>query len=73
VSTRQGRPPAQTEAPVEELLRAMVHTMGLERVLAEPDFRGIAFLETGLAVSRFGGRVNIKDGFGRTLGYGTSG
>jgi len=57
--------------PVGAMIPAMVHAIGLERVLAEPDFRGIAFLEQALAVSRSVGRVNIKDTFGRPQGYGT--
>lgn len=42
-----------------------------ERIIGEPDFLGADFLERGLAVARFVGRVNIRSGSGATVGYGT--
>jgi endonuclease G, mitochondrial len=54
-------PPAQT----------LVEMIGRERVMGDPDFRGINFLELALAVSRFVGRINIRTAPGRTVGFGT--
>ncbi len=42
-----------------------------ERIIGEPDFLGAEFLEKGLAVARFVGRVNIRSNTGVTLGFGT--
>jgi len=49
----------------------LIGTIGIERVIGRPDFLGVAFLERGLATSRFVGRVNLRDPAGRTLGFGT--
>jgi endonuclease I/V8-like Glu-specific endopeptidase len=49
----------------------LIGTIGVERVIGRPDFLGVAFLERGLAMSRFVGRVNLRDAAGRTLGFGT--
>lgn len=56
---------------IETLLSSMVGTIGLERVIGKPDFRGIGFLDLGLAVSRFVGRVHIRSTPTRTAGFGT--
>lgn len=50
---------------------SLVERIGLERVLGRPDFLGINFLETALAVSRFVGRIQIRASLGITEGYGT--
>jgi endonuclease G len=42
-----------------------------ERIIGEPDFLGAEFLEKGLAVARFVGRVNIRSTTGVTRGFGT--
>ena len=49
----------------------LMDTLGLERVLGKSDFLGTDFLEMALAVSRFVGRINIRSGPGRTVGFGT--
>ncbi|HEX8456080.1 MAG TPA: endonuclease [Pyrinomonadaceae bacterium] len=56
-----GAQPAQT----------LVEMIGRERVMGDPDFRGINFLELALAVSRFVGRINIRTAPGHTVGFGT--
>lgn len=53
--------------PPSEVLRAM----GLERVIGQSDFQGIASLELALAVSRFVGRINIRSSASRNIGFGT--
>lgn len=50
---------------------ARAATLGLERVLGDPDFLGIEFLELGFAVARFVARIHIRTRPGRTEGYGT--
>lgn len=42
-----------------------------ERLIGDRDFLGIEFLEMAAAVARFVGRVNIRSGSGKILGYGT--
>lgn len=49
----------------------LVDMIGRERVMGDPDFQGVNFLELALAVSRFVGRVNIRTSPGRTVGFGT--
>src|SRR5687767_14828833 len=49
----------------------LVETIGLERVLGKSDFLGIQFVELAIAVSRFVGRVHIRQRRGRTAGFGT--
>ena len=56
---------------ISQLLPSMVETIGLERVIGEPDFRGIAFLEMALAISRFVGRVVIRSSATVGAGFGT--
>lgn len=65
------RPALAADAAVAAALPAMVETIGFERVLGDPDFRGVSFLEQALAVSRFVGRVTIRREAGRTAGFGT--
>lgn len=51
---------------------SLVETIGLERVMGQPDFLGINFLEMALAVSRFVGRIRIRSrANGPADGYGT--
>ena len=61
------RPEAAATPPASTL----VEVIGRERVMGDPDFRGINFLELALAVSRFVGRINIRTAPGRTVGFGT--
>jgi endonuclease I/V8-like Glu-specific endopeptidase len=49
----------------------VVETVGLERVLGEPEFRGVAFLDLALAVSRFVGRIVIRSSPTVGRGFGT--
>src|SRR5688572_19335021 len=56
---------------ITQLLPTMVETIGLERVIGEPDFRGIAFLEMALAISRFVGRIVIRSSATVGAGFGT--
>ena len=42
-----------------------------ERIIGNSDLMGIEFLERGIAVGRFVGRVNIRNNSGQTVGYGT--
>jgi endonuclease G len=52
---------------------ASLETAGrvLERIIGTPDFVGINYLETGVVAAHAVGRVNIGDGGGRVVGYGT--
>lgn len=43
----------------------------LERIIGTPDFVGINYLETGVRAAHAVGRVNIRDGSGKVVGYGT--
>jgi endonuclease G, mitochondrial len=43
----------------------------LELIIGTPDFVGINYLETGVAASRAVGRVNVIEGNGQPLGFGT--
>jgi V8-like Glu-specific endopeptidase len=61
------RPAETAPLPEAQVLRAI----GLERTIGQSDFQGIAFLELGLAVSRFVGRVSIRSSPGRGVGFGT--
>ena len=63
VAVRAQRPPAR-DVP------RLVEAIGLERVLGDPDFMGIDFLESALAVSRTVGRVRIRAGTRRGSGTG---
>jgi endonuclease G, mitochondrial len=42
-----------------------------ERIIGNSDLMGIQFLERGIAVGRFVGRINIRNNGGQTIGYGT--
>jgi endonuclease G len=52
-------------------LRLLRQSVGLERVIGKRDFLDANFLEIGLAVARFVGRVNIGSASGSSLGFGT--
>jgi endonuclease G len=54
-----------------DAVSSLVDVIGRERVMGDPDFQGINFLELALAVSRFVGRINIRTSPGRTAGFGT--
>ena len=43
----------------------------LEKIIGTVDFVGVNYLERGVAASHAVGRVDIADGSGRTVGYGT--
>jgi endonuclease G len=43
----------------------------LEAIIGTPDFVGIDYLETGVIASRAVGRVNVRDGSGHVVAYGT--
>ena len=58
-------------APPAPAAPTLVEVIGRERVMGDPDFQGINFLELALAVSRFVGRVNIRTSPARTVGFGT--
>lgn len=52
-------------------IRPLTAAIGLERVLGKKDFLDANFMEIGLAVARFVGRINIRSENGRSIGYGT--
>lgn len=62
---------AEPEVAGTATVSSLVDVIGRERVMGDPDFQGINFLELALAVARFVGRVNIRTGPGRTVGFGT--
>jgi endonuclease G len=43
----------------------------LEKIIGTADFVGVRYLDAGVAAARAVGRVNIRDGRGRLVGYGT--
>ncbi|ROO86059.1 endonuclease G [Actinocorallia herbida] len=43
----------------------------LERIVGTADFVGVRYLDAGVAAARGVGRVNIRDGRGNLVGYGT--
>lgn len=51
--------------------RPLTESIGLERVIGKKDFLDANFMEIGLAVARFVGRINIRSTSGRSIGYGT--
>jgi len=57
------------EAPEEVGLKEAGRV--LERIIGTPDFVGINYLETGVRSAHAVGRVNIRDGSGKVVGYGT--
>ena len=50
---------------------SIIEELSRERILGNSDLMGIEFLERGIAVGRFVGRVNIRNNSGVTVGYGT--
>ena len=52
-------------------VRPLTEAIGLERVVGKKDFLDANFMEIGLAVARFVGRINIRSDSGRSIGYGT--
>ena len=50
----------------------MVEAINLERVMGDPDFKGIAFLELALAALRYVGRVHVRSSPTRSTSFGTS-
>jgi endonuclease G len=65
-----GRGEAWTEGPPEEVGLKEAGRV-LERIIGTPDFVGINYLETGVRAAHAVGRVNIRDGSGKVVGYGT--
>ncbi|MGH3240474.1 MAG: trypsin-like serine peptidase, partial [Spirillospora sp.] len=43
----------------------------LEKIINTVDYVGVRYLDAGVAAARTVGRVNVRDGSGRTAGYGT--
>ncbi|WP_102141893.1 DNA/RNA non-specific endonuclease [Mycobacterium hubeiense] len=56
------RAPVPNSTPPEQLLEAIINTA---------DFVGTRYLDSGVASARAVGRILIKDGRGRLIGYGT--
>ncbi len=50
---------------------SILNDISRERIIGNSDLMGIEFLERGIAVGRFVGRVNIRNNSGQTVGYGT--
>lgn len=50
---------------------ALIDEISQERIIGNSDLMGIEFLERGIAVGRFVGRVNIRNNIGVTVGFGT--
>jgi endonuclease I/V8-like Glu-specific endopeptidase len=50
---------------------SLLESAALERVIGKSEFLGVNFLELALAVSRFVGRIHIRNSPGRTAGFGT--
>ena len=50
---------------------SILEDISRERIIGNSDLMGIEFLERGIAVGRFVGRVNIRNNNGLTVGYGT--
>jgi endonuclease G len=63
----------ENEAVASNPREAVAADMGvaLERILGKSDLMSITYLELGLLVSRFVGRVRIRAAGGQTLGFGT--
>jgi V8-like Glu-specific endopeptidase len=62
---------AMSSAVINEASQPLHLDFAPERVIGPSDFQGTSFLELGLAVARFVGRVNICSAPGRTVGFGT--
>ena len=62
---------ASLKATPEGKARLLGQTIGFERVVGKRDFLDVNFMEIGLAVARFVGRINIRSAQGRSIGYGT--
>jgi endonuclease G, mitochondrial len=74
MEAQTARPPSNPQGNLEVLgaeAPFLVERVGLERVMGKRDFLGINFLELALAVSRFVGRIHIRQSPGRTAGFGT--
>lgn len=50
---------------------SLLNDISKERIIGDSDMMGINFLERGIAVGRFVGRINIRNSVGLTNGYGT--
>lgn len=76
---QQGRHPAEamtatigeTEVSVSLPTVSILDDISKERIIGNSDLMGIEFLERGIAVGRFVGRVNIRNNSGVTVGFGT--
>lgn len=70
LATAIDRGTAWTEGPPDEVGLKEAGRV-LERIIGTPDFVGINYLETGVRAAHAVGRVNIRDGAGKVVGYGT--
>lgn len=61
----------QASTPTPAAAASIAESFSQERMLGRPDFLGINFLEVAIAVARYTGRINIRTGPGRTVGFGT--
>lgn len=59
----------EVSIPVSTL--SLLDDLSKERIIGNSDLMGIEFLERGIAVGRFVGRVNIRNNSGFTTGFGT--
>lgn len=61
----------ETGARVSAPAASILDDISRERIIGNSDLIGIEFLERGIAVGRFVGRVNIRNNTGVTVGFGT--
>ncbi len=65
-------PESESEAESMTEAESAAAVEQLERVINDPDFVDIRFLEAGVAAARAVGRINIRNQAGRVVGYGTA-
>ena len=61
----------ETEVSVSLPAVSILDDISRERIIGNSDLMGIEFLERGIAVGRFVGRVNIRNNSGVTVVFGT--
>lgn len=64
-------PEVPVTATILETPTSLLDDISKERIIGNSDMMGINFLERGIAVGRFVGRINIRNSVGMTAGYGT--
>jgi V8-like Glu-specific endopeptidase len=62
---------SEAGAPILPPVSSILDDISRERIIGNSDLMGIEFLERGIAVGRFVGRVNIRNTSGVTIGFGT--